>query len=235
MEPSHLPDVLYRQFLSCLKAEDRLVLGTVVHEHALDILHAGHQEEVAKEYRYLEYPFYQSFDPVYGQYLSYETRDHGGQQNEERDGQESRQYRGDQADSLVGLLPEMLLKPLVELVFLIPVGKGDVGGSHDKGISRLQRQVHSDDSSQDRDVLEGIGRRLGYLGADISAGFSHCETCQSGTLHGDPFYDCLSADGSFETHVLLLRIRLDRFVERQGKKHGRAVPQLALYPYSPAV
>ena len=32
--------VLHGQRLAALKAEDRLVLGTVVHEHAVDLLHA---------------------------------------------------------------------------------------------------------------------------------------------------------------------------------------------------
>ena len=201
MEPAVTADVLHRQLFPCLVAGDGLVLGAVVAEHPLDVLHVAHQSQVADEDGDFQHAFQQSPYPVQGQHLAQQAHNGGGQHHEQHQGQHAPQHRRQTHDKVLGLFSQMLIDPFVQLALLGLKGllpHADLGGVHQAPVAHDQALDHAQHTPHQGNLLPGKGGDGVQLGLDAAIRPAHRGADLTGSPHHDALDESLSPHRGFE-------------------------------------
>ena len=194
--------VFHRQLFVIFVAIDGFVLRTVIHEHALDLLHARHSGDIAKEQRDADETF-QKIDQhgMTRQQMCKPRARQRRQHEKQADCQHDSQHHGAEDHNVVNLLTGNLRQPLFKLTRLLHrlfvaqhlrrAGNGVHTGHH-----RGQKRDHAaDDGPAENFVL--LGKRYNGLGIGFNFTISHAAHSNGHAVrsaHHHAFHDGLTAD-----------------------------------------
>ena len=113
VEAGVLAHILHREGVACLVAGNGLVLGPVVLEHPVDLLHFGDAHHIGQEDAHLEHRFQHHLGPAAQRdKMVHAAHDKGGQHSEQQNGQQPAQNGCAGQQSVLGLFAQMLPYPL---------------------------------------------------------------------------------------------------------------------------
>ena len=205
MEAGVLAHILHREGVACLVAGNGLVLGPVVLEHPVDLLHFGDAHHIGQEDAHLEHRFQHHLGPAAQRdKMVHAAHDKGGQHSEQQNGQQPAQNGCAGQQSVLGLFAQMLPYPLFKsglfLFGVVVIAHADLGGVHHIAVTHDQAFDHGNRSPHQRDLCpDAMGRRRLGLGLDGAIRLAHGAADELGAAHHDAFHQGLPAHTGLET------------------------------------
>ena len=210
MEAGVFAHILHGQLITGLIAGNGLVLGTVVLEHPVDLLHSGNTRHIGQEDSDLEHSFQHHLAPAAQRDKTAHTaHDEGGQHRKEQDRQQAAHHGGTGQQGILSLLAEMLSHPFFKggLLFLgvVVVPHAHLSGVHHVVVAHDQAFNHGDRTAHQRDlgphamVLHGV-----EFGLNGAVRLTHCAADELWAAHHNAFHQCLTAHTGLETFLFWL-------------------------------
>ena len=210
MEAGVFAHILHGQRVTGLVAGNGLVLGTVVLEHPVDLLHSGNARHIGQEDSDLEHSFQHHLAPAAQRdKTAHAAHDEGGQHRKEQDRQQAAHHSGAGQQGILSLLAEMLSHPFFKggLLFLgvVVVPHAHLSGVHHVAVAHDQAFDHGDCTAHQRDlgpdamVLHGV-----EFGLNGAVRLAYCAADELWAAHHNAFHQCLTAHTGLETFLFWL-------------------------------
>ena len=197
--------VLHRQGQAVLIAEDGLVLGAVVLEHPVYVLHPGAEYQVAHEDHHLDYALQQVAQPHgQGDNQADQAGDGGGQEDEQHHGKDDAQgHRGGDKKGR-GLLaaqapvqPKLELGGLLRLLFVL---RQEGGREHQRLDAVGQGGTEVEHAPDEGHAQQGVAildeHPVFHLLLQLAVGLAHHHGLLLRAQHHNPLDEGLAADHS---------------------------------------
>ena len=186
------------------------MLGPVVLEHAVDLLHFGDGDHIAQEDGHLQDRFEDDLAPPAQREQPVDAAHQNGRQHrEQQDGKQSAQHGGNAQQDILGLFAQMVAHPFFKgglLLFgVVVVAHAHLCGIHHVPVAHDEALHHRDGSPHEGDLRPdavGWGRldlcfngavRLAHRAADVLR-----------AAHHDAFHQGLPTHARFETFLFWL-------------------------------
>ena len=155
VEAALRPHVLHRQRQALLVAEDGLVLGPVVGEEPLHVLHPRAEPEIDQEDDQLYGALDEAAEGIPPLEAGYQPGEEGGQEQKQRQREHNAEHRRYGDDRLLRLLAaQLLLQPEVELGRLLLFLLGQEAGGVGERAHALYHRIGKDNDAADEGPAE---------------------------------------------------------------------------------
>ena len=211
MVPGHFPGVLHGELQTPLVAEDGLMLGPVVLEGPVDVLHFRTEVQIQEEYDELHHTLQQVPQPHGGfrEEVQQARGGQGGQNDEEEEGQAHAQdHRHGQDPLHEGLAAELGFDPLFELGGFFLLFRVELRRPHE-GLHAVDQGADEGEHAPDEGQTQGrvlVLDELQFILLDLQTTLLVAD--HDGLLlraaHHDALDEGLSTDGGAESAAVVL-------------------------------
>ena len=184
------------------------MLGTVVLEHAVDLLHVRDAHHVGQEDAHFEQCFQHHLAPAAQRHkVVHAAHEEGGQHREQQDRQQAAQHSRHGQQGILGLFAQVFAHPFFKgsllLGGVVVVAHAHLGRvhhvavAHDEALDHGNGTAHKGNFGPHAVVLHGVD-----LGLDGAVGLAHRAADALRAAHHDAFHQRLPADAGLETFLV---------------------------------